>query len=517
MSEAQLPQGEFAHVAIAALSFSKSTAQAERRSHFDKTALKELTEDIKVKGVLQPIVVRPVEPKNGAEHFEVVAGERRVRGAKEADLVLIPAMIRKLTDEQALDVQLVENLQREGLHELVECEGFEQLKKNGSSIEQIAAKVNRSTSYVYKRLELSACKKAVRKAFYEGEIDAARALLLSRLQTEELQAKALKEILTLYGDPMSYRQAVEHVRRQFMQRLDDAPFDTNDANLVPAAGACEACPYNTAAKQQAELFGNVSKGDARCTNGKCFQEKTVAATAIKVKDSQAAGKKVLEGKDAKKALAGMDKGYSRPHYNVPGDSQYRSFEKVLGKKNLEQVTTIAVDPADGKSVELVDLEAAKKLIKEKGIKLSAPRPNSSSSPKESAAAKEKREKEAAERKFIGAVLKAIHEKAPKPLTDDELYKVADIVADHSYGLDILDQAFGEGNAPDVSAKLKPDGLLRVIRTYLLAEHAEEGDYKLILATANRHGVNVEKIKAELAAPPAPKAEKAKAKKASKKK
>jgi ParB/RepB/Spo0J family partition protein len=496
--------GQFQEIRTATLVFSKSAAQNERRKHFDKTLRAELVASVERHGIVQPIVVRP----NGTTgEFEVIAGERRVLAAREVGLQNIPAMVHDYTDDQALDVQLIENLQREGLHPLVECEGYQDLKSRGHTVEQIAAKVGRSTSYVYKRLELAACQSAVRKAFFNDNIDAAKALLLSRLPTDELQAKALKDILGLYGEPMSYRRAVDHVGRMYMQRLDEAPFKTTDALLVPAAGACTTCPKNTAA--QVELFGNVSKSDARCTDGKCFQEKTVAATAIVVRESKAAGREVLEGKKAVQALAGRSEKYSRPNYCAKGDAHYRSYEKLLGR-SLDKVTTVAVDPKDGRSVELVDVEAAAKLMKEKGIKLSAPRSNT---PKESAAEKARRDKEKAEIRFTAAVVKAIHEKAPKPLTSDELATILDILVNSGHGLfDVLDHVFGGGKTPD-PLKLKPHGVLRAIRTYLLAEHAAEGDGKLILAAAKRHGVNVDRIRSDLAAPKPgdqPAAEKAKA-------
>jgi ParB/RepB/Spo0J family partition protein len=510
MSEAAITG--YRELSLASLVFSKSPAQSERRRTYDKSQMKELVENIKVVGVIQPIVVRP-GPK--AEQFEVIAGERRATAAREAGLASIPTIVRVLTDEQALDVNLIENLQRQALHELVECEGFEDLKSRGQTVEQIAAKVGKSASYVYKRLELAACGPDLRKAFFDGTIDASKALFLSRLQGNDLQKKALKDVLGS-GD-MSFRRMVEYVRRAYMQRLDQATFKTDDASLVPAAGPCTTCPHNSAASIQAGLFGDVSNEDASCSNGKCFQQKTDAATAVTIKAAEEAGRKVLRGKDALKALSGTASGYSRANYTFQGDSQYRSYEKVLGK-HLDEVAVIAVDPESGESVTLVDKDAARKLAKDKGIKLSKPAFSSSSSTSkaESAKAKAEREKVEAAKKVTGAVLKAIHEKVPKPLTDEELCKVADWVWDNIGYIDLADDVFGAGKSPDLS-KLNAAGLLRVIRTCVLMDHAEMGDHKVILAAAKRHGVNVDKIKAELAPKPVPAAAKSATKKAAKKK
>lgn len=515
-SAQQLPDGEFTHVAIAALTFSKSAAQAERRKHFDPKQLEELATDIKVKGILQPIVVRPIDGKNGAEAFEVVAGERRSIGAKQAGLVLIPAMVRKLTDDQALDVQLVENLQREGLHELVECEGFEDLKARGFTVEQIAEKVGRSISYVYKRLELVACGSEVRKAFYEAKIDASKALLLSRLKGAD-QAKALKEILDTWdGEPMSFRQAVDWVNRNYLLRLDNAPFSPDDEKLVPAAGACGKCAKNTAS--QKDLFGNVSKEAGRCTDSKCFQEKTVAAAAIKVKVAQQQNRPVFQGKEARKALGKHGDGagnFIAPGRMVEGDQQYRTYEKLLGK-DLAKVTAVAVDPDTKKVVELVDKAAASQLIKEKGIKLTRPTVTRSA-PKESEKQKAERLAKEASDKLQIAIGKAIYAKPPKPFTTEELQKIAECVDQNAYdAAEAIEGMTGLASAPRFE-KLNDAALVRYIRALLLAEHVEEGDKGVLAAAAKRHGVDVKKIEAELAPKPAAATTAKSKKKAAKKK
>src|ERR1700736_1269072 len=100
-------------IALKELIVSPTGPQAERRKHFNKDTIAELAESIKTVGVLSPVLARPV---NG--HFELVFVERRYMAAKLAGLAEIPATVRELSDEQVLEVQLIENLQREGLHEL---------------------------------------------------------------------------------------------------------------------------------------------------------------------------------------------------------------------------------------------------------------------------------------------------------------------------------------------------------------------------------------------------------------
>src|SRR5689334_19780351 len=165
-------------IALAAITASKTNP----RKRFDQAALDELADSIKRHDVLQPILLRP---NGGPDTYELVAGERRFRAAKAAGLVDIPATVRVLSDAEVLEIQVVENLQRSDLHELEEAEGYEQLLKcshpNGEryTVDEIAAKVGKSRSYVFARLKLCALCPEARKAFYAGELDASRALLIA--------------------------------------------------------------------------------------------------------------------------------------------------------------------------------------------------------------------------------------------------------------------------------------------------------------------------------------------------
>lgn len=92
------------------------------RRHYDARKLEELTASVKSKGVIEPIIVRPL--KKGKAQYEIVAGERRFRAAAAAGLATIPAIVRELTDDDAYDFMLIENLQRDDLTEREEAESF---------------------------------------------------------------------------------------------------------------------------------------------------------------------------------------------------------------------------------------------------------------------------------------------------------------------------------------------------------------------------------------------------------
>jgi len=155
------------------------------RKQFDGPALIELTKSVKQHGVLQPILVRPVA---GNGHFEIVAGERRFRAAKAAGLTAVPATVRELSDKDALEIQVIENLQRQDLHQLEEAEGYRQLlKMPGYDAAKIAERVGRSVKYIYDRIKLLNLIEPIRTVFLDGRITAGHAILLARLTPPDQQ------------------------------------------------------------------------------------------------------------------------------------------------------------------------------------------------------------------------------------------------------------------------------------------------------------------------------------------
>lgn len=140
------------------------------RRVFDELRLRELAENIKVHGVLQPVLVRPL-PGGPEGTYELVAGARRFRASKLAGKQAIPATTRELNDAECREIQLIENLQRADIHELDEALGYRALRDLNPelyTVETIAAKVGKTTKYVYGRMKLVELIPAVQTAFYEG-------------------------------------------------------------------------------------------------------------------------------------------------------------------------------------------------------------------------------------------------------------------------------------------------------------------------------------------------------------
>jgi len=147
------------------------------RRHFDDEAFMALVGSVREKGVLQPLLVRPDPDQEG--HFEIVAGERRWRAAQQAQLHEVPAVVKTLTDREALEVALVENLQREDLTPLEEAEAYRRLLEEfGHTQEVLAQSIGKSRSHIANMIRLLGLPEPVRRMLDEGQISAGHARTL---------------------------------------------------------------------------------------------------------------------------------------------------------------------------------------------------------------------------------------------------------------------------------------------------------------------------------------------------
>jgi ParB family chromosome partitioning protein len=284
---------EFQTVPISQLEESRTNP----RKHFAKDSLQDLTQSVKEKGILVPLLVRRVEvpdTRPGTKYgnaFEIIAGARRYRAAKAAGFTEIPILIRDLNDEQALEVQVIENLQRSDVHPLEEAQGYKQLLEKGKyEIADLAAKVGKSESYIYQRLKLAELVPAGEKAFLEETLSAGHAILIARLQPEQ-QKEALEYALDEYDKP-SVRDLSEWIQREIFLDLHSAAFPKDSAELLPGVVACVNCPKRTGFTPA--LFTDIKKKDT-CTDASCFHKKADVFVRLKIaEESEKAGKLVLQ-------------------------------------------------------------------------------------------------------------------------------------------------------------------------------------------------------------------------------
>lgn len=385
--------------------------------------LTELAASLKQVGMLEPVIARPV---NG--HHEIVCGHRRHAAAKLAELEHVPTIVREYTDDDVLEVMIVENSQRADVHPLDEADGFAELVKRGRTVAAIADKVGRSPAYVAQRMQLGQLCKEARAAYDEEKLTLGAAMALARVPNK-LQQEALKEILDWHdprgswdGNDVDQGHAAataagvrKLIEQQFMLRLDGAPFPTDDAALRPKVGACTTCSKRTG--NQAELFADTSSKDM-CTEPRCFKEKVRLYWPIRAKQARDAGQKVLDGEAGKRAAAaGYASGYERvDDHKVWNGSKHVEARKIVEKAKVP--VTLAFDADEGRIVELV-----KRADLDKAVRKESPALKDTSSHRDDYKAQEEKRRREGERRnrindlAIGAAVAAAEERAVAgPLT-----------------------------------------------------------------------------------------------------
>src|SRR5438309_3148427 len=215
-------------------------SKTKPRRFFDEAKLAELADNIRQHGVLQPILLRPL-PEGEAGLFELVAGTRRYRASKLAKRESIPATVRDLTDAQALELQVIENVQRVDVHPLDEAQGYAaliELEPDTYTAESIAARVGRSPAYVNGRLRLIQLIPEAKQAFYEDKLTVAHAFEIARLQPND-QRRALQECFPQYrnaaailkdkkAEATTVRELRAWIEQEIHLDLANAPFDPQE-------------------------------------------------------------------------------------------------------------------------------------------------------------------------------------------------------------------------------------------------------------------------------------------------
>ena len=191
------------------------------RAYFDEETLAGLTASVAELGVLQPLLVREVEP----DRYELIAGERRWRAAKRAGLQTVPVVVRETDEVGSLEQALVENLHRADLNALEEAAAYQQLLEDfGLTQEQVAQRVGRSRSAVANTLRLFQLPPSIQKLIGEGQVSAGHAKALLGTPDRAFQEALAKRIV---ADGLSVRETEDAVR---------ARNEGDDAAPAPAKG-----------------------------------------------------------------------------------------------------------------------------------------------------------------------------------------------------------------------------------------------------------------------------------------
>jgi ParB family chromosome partitioning protein len=180
--------------------------------------LQELAESIREHGILQPLIVTQ---DVASDHYILIAGERRLRAARLASLDNVPVIVRQASDQQMLELALIENVQRADLTPLETAEAYHELHENFSlSHEEIAARVGKSRVSVTNTLRLLNLPEFVRRALAEGRISEGHARALLGLNTPQAQVAALQSIIK---NDLTVRQTEALVRRMSGEKTSHMP------------------------------------------------------------------------------------------------------------------------------------------------------------------------------------------------------------------------------------------------------------------------------------------------------
>lgn len=226
------------------------------RKTFNESLLNGLSESIKKHGVLQPITVR----KSGSE-FIIVMGERRYRASKLANKKTIPCIVKEYKNNDVLEVQIIENLQRQDVEPTEEAEAIAFLSEKYVPSE-IAKRLGRSDNFIRQRLKLAGLIEGFKKFVRKGEMTISLGVGVALFEPEEQQM-----MMETMGKDFNAHQINRMIKEQTFD-LEKAPFDVTDKKLIVKAGACNECPFNAA--NQGNLFGD---GKMVCTKAACYESK----------------------------------------------------------------------------------------------------------------------------------------------------------------------------------------------------------------------------------------------------
>lgn len=277
------------------------------RKTFDKAALEELASNIEKQGLLQPITVRVAKSEDVTDletgdvttipcSYEIVCGERRFRAVSllrakedEANVAKIKAhrkksekfqtiscIVREMTDDEAFEAMITENLQRKDVDPIEEAFAFAQLAEKGRTLEDIALKFGKSTRFVFDRIKLNGLITELKERVRNGDIPLSGAMILSKLD-EETQ----KEFNEEEDEQCTVAMIRDYVSNSFLE-LDKADWIKEDADNWENGEfkQCSQCESNTC--NHGCLFYEMNNKNARCINATCFYRKRIAYVIRKI-------------------------------------------------------------------------------------------------------------------------------------------------------------------------------------------------------------------------------------------
>jgi len=230
------------------------------RKTFAETELKELADSIRQVGVLQPVLVRPK-----GNRFEIVCGERRYRACVLSEMETIPAIVRNLSDDEALEIAITENLQRRDISPIEEAEAYKRLADTGRyDVASLAVRFGKSEAYIRNRMKLNDLTDSILQLVSDNTLSISVALELCRYSAG-VQTDIYEKHLS--GDPnLMYMDWCKLTAKEFISRLE-SNYCADLSRYSFDKSECAMCPLNTNAYT---LF---PENEGKCTNLLCLRDK----------------------------------------------------------------------------------------------------------------------------------------------------------------------------------------------------------------------------------------------------
>jgi ParB/RepB/Spo0J family partition protein len=201
------------------------------RMEFDESALDELSSSIREHGVLQPILVRPL----GGNRWQLVAGERRWRASKRAGLDTIPALIENMDDDTALEISIIENLQREDLSPLEEAVMYDRMvRDHGYSIRRLAQKLGKDKGYLENRLRLADAPDEIRQLVSVRKDTLSHAYELLKVDDSKKRRRLAEQVARGELSLVKLREKIEGRPRRTTDDVDDGGVETETVEVSNA-------------------------------------------------------------------------------------------------------------------------------------------------------------------------------------------------------------------------------------------------------------------------------------------
>ncbi|QEC69366.1 ParB/RepB/Spo0J family partition protein [Panacibacter ginsenosidivorans] len=257
-----IPEGERESIALDLIDYHPSN----RRRLFNQNTLQELAADIALHGLIHDVTVRP-KPDG---RFELLAGRRRTEASRIACLKTISAHIVDVTDDVAKEIIFSENAHRENPHPLDDALLIAEMQEAKKTTKEIALRLCKSESFVLGRAKLIALIEPFQEIFIADKMTLQEALQLAAIAPES-QLDFFEENCSDWKEDEDFELGeLSYELRRYTYDLTKAPFDIKDKKLVPEAGACSRCPFNTAT--MSTLFPDEAQ-HAICTNKACYHNK----------------------------------------------------------------------------------------------------------------------------------------------------------------------------------------------------------------------------------------------------